>query len=208
MKKLLCVLFFACSVLAGFTPGVQAGTPGRLAMVQKYAKKITPEQFLQAARQADLEVIRQVTTLDVLIATDKFGNNALHLAKNADTIKAIDETILKLAPETAQEISKQLREQRNHMNETPVMTHVSYGKADTFDLLYKGTQLAASIREVRSVDKGGALTITADIKKATTRALCADRSGRTIAQAARANINQPGMQQIVYFFEANARYLF
>ena len=209
MKKLLCILLLAFCVPTGLTLCAQAGSLGRLAMVQKYVKKVTSEQFLQAARQADLAVIAQVKDYAVFSATDKFGNNALHLAKNAATVKAIEKAVIQAAgEEVGEEILTQLRNQRNHMNETPVMAHISYGKADTFELLYKGTRLAEAIREVRSVDRGGALTITADIKKANTRALSADKSGRTIAQAALANADKPGMQQIVYFFEANARYLF
>ena len=216
MKHILFLLVFALLV-----PAVQAAPNApvqamsrRQIMVQRYSPKAqTEEQFLEAVRRGDTGVIFSSMQESFLKATDKFGNNCFHLAKDAATVQALAAGIRRLKskdafPEDYLSFINYLRNQRNNMGEIPLMTHINYGKADTFQLLYTGTKLAAAIRAARSVDKGGALSATADIKKNVAIALSTDNSGRTVAQAALANREAPEMEKVIAFFEENASYLF
>ncbi|MBR4592446.1 MAG: hypothetical protein IKO35_04475 [Elusimicrobiaceae bacterium] len=210
MKNIFFVLLIALLV-----PTVQAATivdtssmgPRRLAMIQRYAPKMSEENFLKAVREGDIAAIDQLTESRFLLATDKFGNNCFHLAKDAATVQAIA-TLVRRFEKNYINTFNFLRNQRNAAGETPVMTHINYGKTDTFRLLYEGSELATAIRAVNAVDKGGALGHTAEVKKGVAFALSKDNSGRTIAQAAAANILVPGMVDIVQYFENNASYLF
>ncbi len=209
MKKMFWILVIALCVPTGLMAQTKADhSRGRQAMVAKYSPKITAEHFLQAAAKGDTALIARVQDADLLFAKDKFGNNALHLSKNAVTVQAIAAAVRRLMPGRLSDVLNDLLNERNQSGEIPLMAHINYGKADTFKLLYKGTKLAEAIREAKNADKGGAITIAADIKQTTARALSTDKSGRTVAQAALANINEPGMQEIVFFFQTNARYLF
>lgn len=215
MKHILVIL-----VLALFVPTLQAETvvaqgtsSRRQEMLQRYARKsavkqvLTAEQFLEVARKGDTDAIASVTQLDFFKQTDKFSNNCFHLAKDAATVQALAAAIRRLDNNFQAEI-KRLRNQRNDMGETPLLAHINYGKADTFALLYEGSDLAEAVREVRLVDKGGALSVTASIKKGIARSLSQDISGRTVAQAALANMEQPGMASVVEYFQIHAPYLF
>ena len=211
MKKI--VLFIALISLAGSAAwaGGKQGAAGtrREQLVQNYTAKnparvAAAEELFRAAREGDVESIARVKNISVLLMQDKFGNNCFHLAKDARTLQALAGVVRQLKPTQAVSIISQLRNQRNRMGETPLMAHINYGKSDTFFLLYKRSDLAAAITQAKGVDKGGALSPTAEIQKGVVISLSKDNSGRTVAQAAKAN----GVTNAVAFFEKNAPYLF
>ncbi|MBR4355232.1 MAG: hypothetical protein IKP96_01460 [Elusimicrobiaceae bacterium] len=210
MKKfffLLLVMMLIVTVQGVAAPNAAVAGSRRVEIMRRYVQKMPSAQALfLAAQEGNVEAIGTLTRADFLQATDKFGNNCFHLAKNADTVQALAAAVRRLEKDPTAVINH-LRNQRNNMGETPLMYHVNYGKADAFRLLYEGTELAAAVREVSRVDKGGALKHSADIKKGVALAVSRDNSGRTVAQAALANIDKPGMQSIVNFFERTAPYL-
>lgn len=211
MKKIF-IIYVALSIL-GVLPVAAQISGKRLyypsATVAKAAPVISSErEFLTAAKNGEQEAILRVNDSSWLLATDKFGNNCFHLAKDTSTLQALAATIRRLSPEQSFSIISQLRNQRNNMGETPLMAHINYGKADTFRLLYEGSELAGAIREAKAVSTGGALLEVAEIKEGVALSFAKDNSGRTVAQAAQANYNYPGMSRVVEFFQREAPYLF
>lgn len=215
MKNILFILIVCLMVtMVNAAPNGAASTLSRRdEMIQLYAPKSAsngPEALLTAAKNGDVARINtlgeQARRADFFLATDKFGNNVFHLAKDAQTIQVIAYWIRQNDKNFASTIS-QLRNQRNQFGETPLMAHINYGKADTFMLLYTGSDLEQSVRDANSVNKGGALNAAATIKIGIARSK-ATSGGRTVADAARANIQMPGMDKVVVFFEKHAPYLF
>ncbi|MBR4681799.1 MAG: hypothetical protein IKP06_00620 [Elusimicrobiaceae bacterium] len=211
MKKFL-IIYAVLSILcvlpvAAQTSGKRLYYPS--AATEKAAPVISSEkEFLAAAKDGQREAILKLKESAWLLATDKFGNNCFHLAKDAPTLQALAAAVRRLSPEQSFSIISRLRNQRNNMGETPLMAHINYGKADTFRLLYEGSELAGAIREAKSVSTGGALLEVAEIKEGVVLSLAKDNSGRTVAQAAQANYNRPGMSRVVEFFRQEAPYLF
>ena len=211
MKKFL-IIYAVLSILcvlpvAAQTSGKRLYYPS--AAAEKAAPVISSEkEFLAAAKDGQQEAILKLKESAWLLATDKFGNNCFHLAKDAPTLQALAAAVRRLSPEQSFSIISRLRNQRNNMGETPLMAHINYGKADTFRLLYEGSELAGAIREAKSVSTGGALLEVAEIKEGVVLSLAKDNSGRTVAQAAQANYNRPGMSRVVEFFRQEAPYLF
>lgn len=211
MKKIflmgtLFLLFISCV-------SAQAQGTRRMRMLQQYTKQTASnaaavEKFFEMVQKGQTEQIAQLQDVSLLSEKDKFGNNCFHLAKNASTLQALAGVIRRQNPSAMENLLTKLRNERNEMGETPLMAHISYGKADTFFLLYRGSELEMNIRSVQAVDKGGALSQTAEIRKGVVIALSKDMSGRTVAQAALVNANKPGMDRVIRFFKTHAPYLF
>lgn len=215
MKKILSI--FTVGLMMGCTSFVFAEevniSSRRADLVAHYLKKspareLAVEDFLKMVQEGDVASISLIQNISLFSAKDKFGNNCFHLAKNADTLQALARVIRQLSPAKMKDIFTQLRNERNEMGETPLMAHISYGKSDTFFLLYKGSELDTQIKQVLAVDKGGALAQTAQIRKGVVLALSKDAAGRTVAQTALVNADKPGMSRVINFFKTNASYLF
>lgn len=215
MKKILFILLvvlFAGSATMAVADDVKPGQR-RAQMLQQYVKKnpaaaVSEENFLNMVKEGDVDAISKVQDIALFQANDKFGNNCFHLAPDAATLQALAGVVRRLNPALLEETFSRLRNERNDMGETPLMAHVSYGKAETFFLLYRGSELEMNIRQVQAIDKGGALSSAASIRKGVVVALSKDMSGRTVAQAALANADKPNMSRVINFFRANAPYLF
>ena len=221
MKRILFVLsilFLAGSFVAAEQARVSAGvSQNRANMVRKYLeKKIERDatvnyNLLEAVKKGDMKSIENVRDLNQLFAKDKFGNNCFHLAPNAATLQALATSVRRLAPEQINPVLAKLRNERNNSGETPLMAHINAGRTETFRLLYQNSELESLIKEVQRVDKGGALSETAQIKRNEAIIASQDNSGRTVAQAAQAMVNSriggEGMEKIVLFFKRHAPYL-
>ncbi len=207
MKKILWVLLAAlCVGSVQAAPLVITTGSRRQAMVEKYGvKKISADEFLKAVAKGDRALISQVKDLAVLKAQDKFGNNCFHFAKDKVTLLAIAAVARQLDQEDYLTTFQQLRDQRNHMGETPLMYHINIGQTEMFEELYRGSSLQNAIRTANAVhNKGGALVNTANVRIKLARQEGSDYSGRTVADAAKAN----GLQEVVQFFENHAPYMF
>lgn len=215
MKKILFTLL-AVWMVGLFSVALADEVPAgqrRAQMLEQYAKKapvraVSKTDFLNMVKEGKADKLSQVQDISLLNVQDKFGNNCFHLAPDAATLQALAGMVRRVSPALQAETFARLRNQRNDMGETPLMAHISYGKADTFFLLYKGSELEANIRQVQAVDKGGALSATANIRKGVVIAMSKDKSGRTVAQAALANADKPNMVRVITFFRTNAPYLF
>ena len=207
MKKIFLLLLSICVLPVGMATSLSAKEISRRgAMLEKYLPIRTEQDLLQAVTNGNLYVLRTLEDASLLTATDKFGNNCLHLAKDVATLKVLTARIQAIA-HTGETTLKQLRDQRNHAGETPLMAHINMGRADTFMLLYQGSSLDESIRQAQQTQKG-ALRVIANIRKAIVLENSKDNSGRTVAQAAKANSSAPQMRQVERFFQLQAPYLF
>ncbi len=217
MKKILWVLLLVMCVGSLYAANNSA-TGRRAQMLLRYAPKTVTvaktaatEEFLKAVRQGNTEYILQVKDKSLLFAQDKFENNIFHLAPNASTVQALAGLVRDLMGEDEfLPTLNSLRNQRNQFGETPLIRHINFGISDTFDLLFKGSELASDIHTVRLVDKGEALNNTAWVFKGTAIAHSKDKSGRTVAQAALANCQagNADMCKIKDEFQTRAPYLF
>ena len=194
----------------------------RFHMVQNYvkqrllrnnqAKAEQAEQFLkwvQGGTEEDLKSIAAVTDISLFSATDKFGNNCFHLAKEPRTFQTLAGTIRKLDPKNYRVIISNLRNGRNDSGESPLMTLIRYGNPKAFHLVFDGSALQAQIHEVQSKDTGGILSeAVASGYKATAIEMSKDNAGQTVAQAAVHNQEKAGMGDVIAFFQKNAPYLF
>ena len=207
MKKTFILFLSVCMALVVVTSVLSAKeTSRREIMLSKYLPIRTEQDLLQAAANGNLYVLRTLEDSSLLTATDKFGNNCLHLAKDAATVEVLTGRLQPVA-NTGNSILKRLRDQRNHVGETPLMAHINRGQSDTFFLLYRGSSLADDIRQTKQTQKG-ALRIIHNIKKSIALENSKDNSGRTVAQAANANAQAPGMNYVIRFFQQEAPYLF
>lgn len=217
MKKILWVFLLVMGVGSLYAAD-NSSTGRRAQMLLRYAPKtvtasnpVAAADFLKAVSQGNMEYILQITDKNLLFAQDKFENNIFHLAPNASTVQALAGLVRDLMGEDEFLLTlNSLRNQRNQFGETPLIRHINFGISDTFELLFKGSELASDIHTVRLVDKGEALNNTAWVFKGTAIAHSKDKSGRTVAQAALAHCQAGNaeMCKIKDNFQARAPYLF
>ena len=166
------------------------------------------DEFLTAASKGDVVSIAQVTDKTFLLATDAYGNNCFHLAKNTATINALAAVIRRLEGDKAASVIKILRNQRNNTGETPFMYHINSAKPATFRLLFKGSNLDLAIEKIKpNLNVSGALTLAVSVEQTRIREESRDKSGRTLMQAAQANKDVPGMSKVIQYLEEHAPYL-
>lgn len=222
MKKFLSLVLVALivsAVQAAPSFGTAPTSVRRHEMVQRYmSKDMLEARFWEAVDKGQTAFIDQIEDATFLTKKDKFGNNCFHRAKNAATVQALSAAIRRLYKEQAPAVLHDLINHKNEsMGETPAQMHINYGKADTFRLLFAGehatvqarSDLAVAIMKVRpTMNLTGPIAISANLQKAQIRTMSQDKSGRTIAQAALANADKPGMDSVIRYFQTNAPYLF
>lgn len=163
---------------------------------------------IKLARQGDIKTLQTLTsysqTGNFLSATDKYGNNLFHIAKNADTVQAVSSLIRHYygAGPKAERKIKQLINTRNHHGETPLHAQINAAHSDTFRPIYAYTSLKKKNDDSRKqlsrlygVDE----RIYAQHKNIYCREVISDASanGVTILQAAQAQIPyNPQMAQV------------
>ena len=101
--------------------------------------------IIKLARQGDvktlLELAQYPSTGKFLLATDKYGNNLFHVAKNADTVQAVASLIRRYFGAAAARKIAQLVDTRNHLDETPLHAQINAAHSDTFRPIYAYTSL-------------------------------------------------------------------
>lgn len=165
-----------------------------------------------AAQNGDVNAIlkygKQAVNGSFLLRTGKNGNNVFHVARNAQTFQALARVLRNFYPNDYKLKIHQMMNQRNQLGETPVQTQINYGRADTFQIAFPYTEMYEKMMAVKTkLDKGGIVAEVAKTEAAVVFEMSKDASGRTIAQAARDNIQAPGMDKVVAFFTKNAPYL-
>lgn len=222
MKKFLSLVLVALivsAVQAAPSFNVMPTSVRRHEMVQRYMPKETLEnRFWEAVDKGQTAFIDRLEDASLLVKQDKFGNNCFHRAKNAATVQALAAAMRRLYKDQAPVVLHDLINHKNNtMGEIPAQTHLSVGKTDTFALLFASEQgtlqaradLAVAISKLRpNMNLTGPIAISTSLEKERIRVMSQDKAGRTIAQVALANANQPGMDNVIRYFQANAPYLF
>ena len=100
---------------------------------------------LKLARQGDVQTLVNLanspTTGQFLLATDKYGNNLFHVAKNADTVQAVASLLRRFYGARASQKIIQLANARNQLGEAPLNAQINAAHTDTFRPIYAYTVL-------------------------------------------------------------------
>ena len=111
--------------------------------------------IIALARQGNVRGILQAKAAasgHFLTATDAYGNNVFHAAKNADTVQVLASLIRHFYGGQTPQLLTTLVDAKNLQGETPLMAQINAGHADTFVPLYAHSTLkkanAATIRQL------------------------------------------------------------
>lgn len=100
---------------------------------------------LKLARQGDVKTLQSLAeypaTGKFLLATDKYGNNLFHVAKNANTVQVLSSLIRQYYGAKATRQIEQLANTPNKLGETPLHAQINAAHADTFRPIYHYTSL-------------------------------------------------------------------
>ena len=110
----------------------------------------TPDAYgtpliIKLARQGNVSTLQSLAKYPLsgkfLLVTDPYGNNILHVAKNADTVQALASLLRHFyGPQAAQKITR-LANATNKLGERPLNAQINAAHADTFRLVYAYTTL-------------------------------------------------------------------
>lgn len=170
------------------------------------------EKFLEAVKKGDVQAIVQLEAAaenpSYLMATDKFGNNAFHLAKDIYTINAVAHSIRSLynAKEASDKILT-LKNQSNQSGVIPAVQAVFDLRPGNFLKLIEDSELSQAMTEVQRINKGGALSLAASPIRREVVKKVQLAEGFTAASFARNNQHVKGMDKVVAYFAENAPYL-
>lgn len=213
------ILFILIACLLGTMVSAASAETGsvsrRNVMIKLYSQQRRRaemgEAFLEAVKKGDVQTIRALESRAqdgaYLLAVDKFGNNAFHLAKDAPTLQVVARSIRNLYKQEFPAKIIALKNQPNHSGATPAVQTVLDLKADKFFVLLENSALQESIRRVKSLSKGGALDVAASALAGEVVKQLQIADGFTVVDFARANEQAEGMDKVVSFFNENVPYL-
>lgn len=178
---------------------------------QQRTRTVMGEEFLAAVKKGDVQTISELESRaqsgGYLLAVDKFGNNAFHLAKDASTLQVVARSIRKLYQEESLSKIIDLKNQPNQSGATPAVQTVLDLKPEKFFILLESSALQESIQRVKSLSKGGALDMAASALADEVINQLQIADGFTVVDFARANEQVEGMDKVVRFFNENVPYL-
>lgn len=216
MKNILFILI-ACllGTMVNAAPAQTGSVSRRNLMIKLYSQQRTRaemgETFLEAVKKGDVQTISALESRAqdgaYLLAVDKFGNNAFHLAKDAPTLQVVARSIRNLYKKEFPAKIIDLKNQPNHSGATPAVQTVLDLKADKFFVLLENSSLQESIRRVKSLSKGGALDVAASALAGEVVKQLQIADGFTVVDFARANEQVEGMDKVISFFNENVPYL-
>ncbi len=100
---------------------------------------------MELARKGDIETLRTLAEVtpdkSFLDAHDKYNNNLFHVAKDARTVQFISALIRQADGAKAYQRLSKMANQRNTLDETPLLAQINAGHTDTFHLLYRSSTL-------------------------------------------------------------------
>lgn len=216
MKNILFILIACLMVtMVKAAPNAETSFSRRAFLIQFYnQQKQTAElgeAFLASVKKGDVQSLAELEARakdgSYLMATDKFGNNAFHLAKDAVTVQAVARSIRHLYKDNFPNKILALKNQTNESGATPAVQAVLDLRPGKFLVLLDKSDLQQDILKVKSLRKGGALTVAAEAEQAKVVAGVQLADGYTAVDFARANSQVDGMDQVLAFFAENAPYL-
>lgn len=169
------------------------------------------EKFLAAVKAGDVQTLGELESLakdpSYLMATDKFGNNAFHLAKDASTLQAVARSIRNLYKNEFPAKILTLKNQTNDSGVIPAVQAVFDLRPGKFFVLLEQTDLQQNILKVKSMSKGGALDVAVSVEQDKVVAGVQLADGFTVADFARANRSVEGMDKVLAYLAEYAPYL-
>lgn len=100
---------------------------------------------IKLARQGDVKTLQSLSQYNTdgkfLLATDAYGNNLFHAAKDANTVQAVASLIRRYFGAKAPRQIANLVDERNKLGETPLHAQINAAHSDTFRPLYAYTSL-------------------------------------------------------------------
>ena len=155
MKRTILITLFALCV-APLTLQAQPLQQARLTAAVAHAAAANDDYWsapdaygtpliIKLARQGNVSALQSLTQYPLsgkfLLATDPYGSNILHVAKNADTVQALALLLRHFyGPHAAQKITR-LANATNKLGERPLNAQINAAHADTFRLIYAYTSL-------------------------------------------------------------------
>ncbi|MGN0025050.1 MAG: hypothetical protein ACI351_06415 [Candidatus Avelusimicrobium sp.] len=216
MKNIFFILI-ACllGTMVNAAPAQTGSVSRRDLMIQFYAQQRSRaemgEKFLTAVKKGDLQTISEMESRAqdgaYLLAVDKFGNNAFHLAKDASTLQVVARSIRKLYQNEFPAKIIDLKNQSNHSGAIPAVQTILDLNPGKFFILLENSSLQESIRRVKSISKGGALDVAASALADEVVKQLQIADGFTVVDFARAHEQVEGMDKVVSFFNENVPYL-
>ncbi len=101
--------------------------------------------IIKLARQGNIHTLQGLTkyplTGKFLLVTDSYGNNILHVAKNADTVQALALLLRHFYGAQATQKITRLANATNKLGERPLNAQINAAHADTFRPIYAYTAL-------------------------------------------------------------------
>lgn len=166
---------------------------------------------IKLARQGEVQTLLSLTQYPsegkFLFATDKYGNNLFHVAKNADTVQAIASLVRRFYGNNASKQIARLADTPNLLGERPLNAQINAAHADTFRPIYTYTSLKkkndvarAQLSRLHGADerifKQNKTIYCQDITAASSA------GGQTLLQAAQAQITyHPQMEEVAQMIE-------
>lgn len=217
MKNILFILI-AC-LMVTLVKAAPAAQPGQFSkrdvMVKLYAQQKhnaeMGEKFLEAVKKGDAQTIseleRDANSPVYLMATDKFGNNAFHLAKDPSTIQAVARSIRNLYKKDFPGKIRDLKNQPNHSGVIPAVQAIFDFRPENFFILLKQSDFEGIILKTKSLNKGGAISAAVGVEKEKVVNYVQLAEGFTAVDFARNNQNVEGMDKVVAYFAEYTPYL-
>lgn len=171
----------------------------------------TPDAYgtpliIKLARQGDIKTLQSLTQYSkdgkFLLATDTYGNNLFHVAKNANTVQAVSSLIRRYFGAKAPRQIAEMVDAQNKLGETPLHAQINAAHGDTFRPIYTYTSLKKKndiVRNQLTRLYGTDERIFAQHKAIYCQGIvsAASANGVTLLQAAQAQISyNPQMAQV------------
>lgn len=149
--------------------------------------------IIKLAREGNTASLLQISKDEITIQ-DKYNNNLFHVAKDAKTVQTVAHLIRKFYKAKAPALIETMINQRNSQGETPLFAQINAGHTDTFRPLYDYSLLKKKndiARNQLARQEGSDERIISRNKAIyckEIRQLASDSAGRTLAQAAQAQV--------------------
>lgn len=192
-------------------------------MIKLYTQQRTAaamsEEFLEAVKKGDTQTIAALESRAqngaYLLSTDKFGNNAFHLAQDSFTVQAVARSIRRLYKDEFPARINALKNQTNNSGVIPAVQSVLDRKPGKFFVLLEQSKLEQDIRRVKSLNRGGALGVAFSAVQGEVVKSLQLADGYTVVDFARDPQTQAGMdektagemQKVIAYFAENTPYL-
>ena len=144
-----------------------------------------------------------------LLYADAFGNNLLHSAKDAATVRAVDALFFIFFSEENSPINR-LKNEKNSSRETPLVAHLNRGNLDCFYPLYEGSRLEKAIKARANIGQDPSNLLFFSSREILEREILewgANAAGTNILSLVEQQPDSPERSDLLRFLMKNAPFL-